>query len=103
VQTSTRTVERWKKPPTGVLKINWDSALDPQTGKVGLGTLARDHQGRVLVMTSSIRNQISHPTTAKTLTAWQAVVLGIQLGATDLELEGDALEVVHDLNLQEHC
>jgi hypothetical protein len=68
-----------------------------------LGTLARDHEGRVLAMTSSIRNQISNPTTAETLAAWQAVVLGIQLGATYLELEGDALEVVQDLNLSGHC
>jgi hypothetical protein len=103
VQASTKTVERWKKPPIGVLKINWDAALDPRIGKMGLGTLARDHKGRVLAMTSSIRNQINHPTTTETLAVWQAVVLGIQLGATYLELEGDALEVVQDLNLPEHC
>jgi hypothetical protein len=78
----------------GVLKINWDAALDPRTGKMGTGILARDHEGRVLAMTSSTRNQISHPTTVETLTAWQAVVLGVQLGATYLELEGDALEMV---------
>ena len=101
VQTSTRTIVCWKKPPIGVLKINWDAALDPQTGKIGLGTLARDHEGRVLAMTSSIRQQVGQPTTAETLAAWQAVLFGIQLGATYLELEGNALEVVHDLNSPE--
>jgi ribonuclease HI len=102
-QTSTRTVVRWKSPPIGVLKINWDAALDPKTSKMGMGILARDHEGRVLAMSSSIQNQISHPTTAETLAAWKAVVLGVQLGATYLELEGDALEVVQALNSSELC
>ena len=57
----------------------------------------------MVAMSSSIRNQISNPTTAETLAAWQAVVLGIQVGATFLELEGDALEVVKELNLTGHC
>ena len=94
VKTSIGTTVRWKKPPFGVLKINWDAALDPRTSKMGLGILARDHEGRVLAMTSSTRNQISHPTTVETLVAWQAVVLGVQLRATCMELEGDASEVV---------
>ena len=68
---------------------------------MGVGTLARDHVGRVLAMASTIRHQVSHPTTAETLAAWHVVVLGIQLGATYLELEGDALEVVQELNLSE--
>ena len=68
-----------------------------------MDTVARDHEGRVLAMTSSIHNQISHPTMAKTLAVWQAIVLGVQLGATYLELEDDALEVVQDLNLLELC
>ena len=97
-----KTVVRWKKPPVGVLKINWDAALDPRTGKTGMGIVARDHEGRVLAMNSYTRNQISHPTTAETLPAWQAVVLGVQLGATYLDLEGDALEVVQDLNQLNH-
>jgi uncharacterized membrane protein YjfL (UPF0719 family) len=59
-----------------------------------MGILARNYEGRVLAMCSSIQHQISHPTTAETLAAWKAVVLVVQLGATYLELEGDALEVV---------
>jgi hypothetical protein len=70
---------------------------------MGMGILARNHEGRVLAMSSSIQHQISHPTTAETLAAWKAVVLGVQLGATYLELEGDALEVVHALNSSELC
>ena len=101
VQTSTHTTVCWQKPPIRVLKINWDAALDPRTGKMGVGTLVRDHEERVFAMASSIRHQVGHPTTAETLAAWQAIVLGIQLGATYLKLEGDTLEVVQEHNLPE--
>ena len=94
---------RWTKPPIGVIKINWDAAMDSHTRTAGLGTVARDYKGRVVIMSSSIRQHISHPTTTETLAAWQAVVLGVQLGATYLELEGDALEVVQGLNQAIYC
>ena len=56
----------------------------------------------MLAMTSSTRKHISHPTTAETLAGWHAVVLGVHLGATYLELEGDATKVVQGLNLADH-
>jgi hypothetical protein len=37
-----RTHVRWKKPQVGVIKINWDAAIEERTGTVGLG--ARDHE-----------------------------------------------------------
>jgi hypothetical protein len=43
-----RTHVRWMKPSYGVVKINWDAALDEKTGTVGFGALARDHEGWVL-------------------------------------------------------
>jgi ribonuclease HI len=70
---------------------------------VGLGTVARDYEGRVVAMSSSTRQYIGHPTTAEALAAWQAVVLGVHLGATYLELEGDAMEVVQGLNQVNQC
>ena len=78
----------WTKPPIGVIKINWDAALDLQTGLAGLGTIARDHEGRVLAMATSTYQHIRYHTTVETLAAWHAVVLGIHLGATYLLMEG---------------
>jgi hypothetical protein len=42
-------------------------------------------------------------TTAETLAAWHAVVLGLHLGATYLLMEGDAMEVVQGLNQANQC
>jgi hypothetical protein len=94
---------RWKKPPIGVVKLNWDAAVDERTGNVGLGAIARDHEGRVLAMHGSICKHIYNPTTAETLAAWKAVVLSVQLGVIYLEVEGDANEVVQGINCASHC
>ena len=60
---------RWMKPPVGVTKINWDAALEVRTGTVGLGAIARDHEGRVLAMQCSTERHIDTPTKAETLAA----------------------------------
>ena len=101
--TCTRIYVRWMKPPVGVVKINWDAAVDERIGSVGLGTIARDHEGRVLAMHCSTCKHIYNPTTAETLVSWKAVVLGVQLGVIYLEVEGDAKEVVNGLNCASHC
>jgi ribonuclease HI len=101
--TSNRTHVRWMKPPIGVIKINWDAALEEQIGTVGLGAIAQDHEGRVLAMQCSTGKHIDTPTKAEMLVAWNAVILGVQLGVTYLELEGDAMEVVQGINSTRHC
>jgi hypothetical protein len=100
--TCNRIQVRWKKPPVGVVKLNWDAAVDERTGNVGLGAIARDQEGRALAMHGSICKHIYNPTTAETLSAWKAVVLGVQLGVIYLEAEGDAKEVVQGINCASH-
>jgi hypothetical protein len=81
------------KPPAGIVKINWDAALDERTGNAGLGVIAMDHEGGTIAMQCSSFKHIYNPTTAETLAAWKAVVLRVQLGVIYMELEGDAKEV----------
>jgi ribonuclease HI len=86
----------------GVIILNWDAAVDERIGSVGLGAIARNHEGRVLAMHGSICKHIYNPTMVETLAAWKAVVLGVQLGVTYLEVEGDAKEVVQGINCASH-
>jgi hypothetical protein len=103
VNACNRTYVRWMKPLVGVAKINWDATLYDRTGTVGLDVIAWDHEGRALAMQCSTRKHINNPTTTETLAAWNAVVLGVQLGVIYLELEGDAMEVVQGINCVSHC
>ena len=43
-------VQRWNKPPFGVIKLNWDAAVDKEGQKMGVGIIARDHYGAILVV-----------------------------------------------------
>lgn len=38
----------WRPPPVSMIKINWDAALNKNTGIVGLGIIARDDRGGFL-------------------------------------------------------
>jgi hypothetical protein len=41
-------VQKWKKTPYGVVKLNWDAAINVEVQMMGLGIVARDHTGQVL-------------------------------------------------------
>lgn len=38
----------WQKPPPGIIKLNWDAAVDQRLGRIGIGIIARDCDGVVL-------------------------------------------------------
>ncbi|XP_062158594.1 uncharacterized protein LOC133866044 [Alnus glutinosa] len=40
--------QKWQPPPPGVIKVNWDAALNLSAGWVGLGVVARDYMGKCL-------------------------------------------------------
>jgi ribonuclease HI len=41
-------VQRWKPPPVGWSKINFDGSFVEHTGEAGVGIIARNHQGEVI-------------------------------------------------------
>jgi hypothetical protein len=43
--------ETWQAPPVGFYKANWDAALSPKSGRIGMGDVERDHAG-----CSTVRN-----------------------------------------------
>lgn len=55
---------KWSKPSPGWIKLNWDAAIDTGKQKMGIGIIARDHTGTVLVAVCSSRPHVTDPTTA---------------------------------------
>ncbi|XP_059440309.1 uncharacterized protein LOC132172759 [Corylus avellana] len=70
-QQSNPVVQRWHTPPVGVVKINWDAAVDKDGEKMGIGIIARDHNGLILAAQVASRQYITDPTTAEALAAWK--------------------------------
>ncbi|XP_059438559.1 uncharacterized protein LOC132171289 [Corylus avellana] len=90
-------MQSWKKPPYGVINLNWDSAIDKEGQKMGIGIIARDHNGDIYAAFVVSRQYIIDPTTDEALAAWKMAQLYVPMGLNDVMLEGDSLEVVQAL------
>lgn len=84
----------WEAPPFGVVKCNWDVANDFCGRRMGVGVVARNHAGEVLVTKCMTMVSIMDPQTAEALAARAAAKLVHQFGYSHVILEGDALVVV---------
>jgi ribonuclease HI len=94
-------VQIWNKPPLGVVKLNWDAAVNVKEQKMGLGIIARDHTGQVLAVLVASRMYITDPTTAEALAAWKMAEVCVTMGFQQVHMEGDSLEVVQALSRED--
>ncbi|KAI9169470.1 hypothetical protein LWI28_012764 [Acer negundo] len=86
----------WQLPVEGTYKVNSDAAIDKDRQAVGIGLVIRDHQGMVLMATST---QCIHarygPLVAKAAAILRGVILAIETGLTPFVVETDALGVAN--------
>jgi ribonuclease HI len=85
---------RWLRPATNSIKLNWDAALDNRKKIMGMGIIARDHNGEVKAAMCDVIPYIRDPIVAEALAACRAVQFTHDIGAQSVELEGDAREVI---------
>ncbi|XP_042986091.1 uncharacterized protein LOC122314582 [Carya illinoinensis] len=81
---------QWNAPPANVYKVNWDSA-------VGVGTIIRDWEGRVIACMRMCRPLFPNPSLAEAFGALHSVKLAFDIGLKQIKLEGDAVNVVNDI------
>jgi len=92
---------RWSKPAPNCIKINWDAALNGKEKLMGIGVIARDHQGGVTAAKCEVFPHIRDPVAAEAIGARCAVSFGRFMGYHSVELEGDAREIILALNKAE--
>lgn len=46
---------RWKAPPAGMIKCNWDAAVDVVGRRMGVGIVIRSHEGEVMATKCSTK------------------------------------------------
>jgi hypothetical protein len=88
---------KWRPPPFGCYKLNWDVALDFQNKLMGIGVVVRDHQGEIM---AALRRRVTcspAPIQAESAGALAAAEFSRDLGLQDLILEGDSISVVNAL------
>ncbi|XP_059439185.1 uncharacterized protein LOC132171798 [Corylus avellana] len=99
--TGSMDVEKWKAPPTGCLKVNWDAALNLTGGRMGMGVVIRDHEGCVRAVKCSLKQGSFDPAAAETMAAIHALKFCMAQGMLNIHMEGDAKNVVDALNSRE--
>jgi hypothetical protein len=57
-RTRSTDVEKWKAPPFGRMKVNWDATLNIQGGRIGMGVVIWDHEGCVRAVKYSSRDDL---------------------------------------------
>jgi ribonuclease HI len=98
-----RVSEKWKVPPWGFLKCNWDAALDVHGHMMGIGILVRDHEGMVVAAKCTTQRMINDPLNAETIAAWAAACFIRLKGFDKIILEGDSMGVVQSLTGDAQC
>jgi ribonuclease HI len=89
-------------PPAGVIKINWDASLNVLKGWIGLGIIARDNLGFCLGARSVTKQVQVPPKTVEILAALQAVQFSKEVRFVDVIFEGDAAQVVKEIQTEHH-
>ena len=77
--------------------------MDVEWQKMGIGIIASDHDGAVLVTVCASRPYVTDPTIVEAIATWKMVDVCISSGFPKVILEGDSLKVVNALQSDGCC
>uniref|UniRef100_A0A2N9J5Z6 RNase H type-1 domain-containing protein n=1 Tax=Fagus sylvatica TaxID=28930 RepID=A0A2N9J5Z6_FAGSY len=92
---------KWKPPAFNSFKANFDGAFSKESNADGIGVVIRDKQGLVIATLSQKVHACHSAEMIEALAAKRAVHFAIEVGLTDVEFEGDAENLIRDLNKPE--
>ena len=92
---------RWRAPPVGFVKANFDGANSDISRLSGVGVVIRDSDGAVLASCAKKIDQAYKAEDTEALAALKALTFAHELGFHNVVLEGDALSLIYALKSQE--
>lgn len=84
----------WKIPPSSIIKVNWDVAVDKQNKCIHIGIIVRDHKGSVLAAISSTKLVLLDLVTTEAFATLYAAEFRCDLALQKIILEGDVISIV---------
>ncbi|GJY38210.1 reverse transcriptase [Tanacetum coccineum] len=90
----------WKKPQAGKFKFNCDAAWQKESGKVGLGFVARNCNGEELISGAKSECYANSPLEAESKAIWWANIHARSRGYSNVVFETDSLSLVNALRNQ---
>jgi hypothetical protein len=88
----------WYPPLSGLKKVNWNASINITKECIGIDVVARNSIVNVLGAKSLTEKVVAIPKLAEAMAAYEAVVFCKEVGFYDIILEGDAKQVVDDVN-----
>lgn len=85
-------------PKDGMIKLNFDAAVNAPRDRIGLGVVARDAAGTIQLVASGSWSPFTTVEMAELAAAEWAVSLASSKGWSTVEIEGDAAVVIDALN-----
>ncbi|OMO77333.1 hypothetical protein CCACVL1_15074 [Corchorus capsularis] len=89
---------RWKAPPRGVIKINFDGSFHAASKYGSFGVVGRDHNGQVMGSMAGRFEHVLDGFAAEARAALKAIEWSKDMGFKDVILEGDALTIIKKLS-----
>lgn len=88
--------KEWRRPGAGTIKINCDASWDARSGAVGIGVIARDHEGKTVsgICKSAVAADV---VTAEVLAVREAALLAKKENWQEVQVESDSLVVCNSL------
>jgi ribonuclease HI len=77
---------------------HWDAVVDRRTGRLCLGVILRDNEGRLIATKSTTRMGYVEPVAAEAFTAVEAIKLVRDIGFQHVSLMGDTKLVIDVVN-----
>ncbi|XP_042983222.1 uncharacterized protein LOC122312632 [Carya illinoinensis] len=96
-QQTKNSAEKWQSPPANWFKVNWDEAIDKTKCMIGIGIVLRDEKGQIISTMRHKKMQLPDPLLTESYGALVAIQFTKDLGLTQIELEGDSLQVTKAL------
>ncbi|KAF5450136.1 hypothetical protein F2P56_030511 [Juglans regia] len=90
--------QRWKSPAWPYVKVNFDAAIEKVNGRMGMGVIIRDSEGRLLAVVTASKDHISSAAQAESAALHRVMDLCTELGLNKVCFEGDAKVVVDAVN-----
>ncbi|XP_074341804.1 uncharacterized protein LOC141679194 [Apium graveolens] len=84
----------WARPQPNEVKITVDAAIFEEQGTSGLGVMARNHEGHLLVARTRVFNEVLQPTLAEALAIKEALSWTKEWTGDAIVIESDCLVVL---------
>jgi ribonuclease HI len=91
----------WKKPSTGMIKINVDASVNLENGDGATGAIARDDRGAFIAAATWVLPAVVSVDSAEITAIKNGLYLAGQIGCNSLQIESDCSYAVDAINLDD--